>query len=72
MSDLDLQVQCDVKGFLIPNQEKLPKPHRFVTGLDGRGHSAAKNSAKPCGPTFPTSAQGTFVWDSSRTEWIDK
>ena len=65
MSDLDLQVLCDVKVITIPDGEKLPKPHRFVTGLEGRGRSAAKNSAKPCGPTFPTSAESTFDSESA-------
>ena len=63
--DLDLQVQYDVKVAAILDGRILPKPHRFVTGLEGRGRSAAKNSAKPCGPTFPTSAESTFDSESA-------
>ena len=68
MSDPDLQVQYDAKGFLMRHQERLPKPHRFVTGLDGRGRSAAKNRAKFCGPIWPTPARGTFEWRGPRTQ----
>ena len=60
MSDPDLEVQYDAKVDLICDQILLPKPHRFVTGLDGRGRSGAKKSGKFCGATCPSSAEVTF------------
>ena len=55
--DLDLQVQYDVKVADIPDVRDFSEGPRRVTGLDGRGRSSSKNSARPCGPTCPTSAQ---------------
>ena len=60
MSDPDLEVHSGVKVIAIPVGEKLPKPQRFVTGLDGRGRSGAKKSGKFCGATYPRSAEVTF------------
>ena len=60
MSDPDLEVQYDVKVARIPDAGDFSEGPRRVTGLDGRGRSSSKNSAKPCGATYPRSAEVTF------------